>query len=561
VPSGPYVDTTAPLGDAAWYAVASLATIEAADGARSTPVVAQLGPADSLVEIRVDAGRITGPVSRPWRPMIGSEHLALLLGGPGGPGGSGAPSGPGAGTGPGAPGAGPGAGPGGSDVGAELAEAFRIVHTELGVEAVRAHGILDDALAVYREVDGQPVHDFALVDTVLARTLATGVRPILELSFMPRDLARDPAATVFTYGAVVSPPRSLERWADLVGALVRHLVERFGQDEVRRWAFEVWNEPNMGLFWVGSEGDYIRLYGAAASAIKAVDPFLRVGGPATAAAAWIDDFLTACREDGLPLDFLSTHSYGVTPLDLRPNTARADRPDLPLWWTEWAVSPRHGTAINDSVWAAAMIARGMRSAAGRIEALAYWVASDHFTELGQAPSLVHGGFGLLTVGNLRKPGFWALAMLERLGPDELPVEASGDGSGSLVEAWASRDPGGRVAVATWNGTPDQSKAAGAADLGRSITLVVEGLAVGPYELRHQRVDADHSNIVAAWERLGRPAWPTADGWATLHAADHLEDLVAPSRVVADDEGRITIVFDLPMPAMSLVELVPILDGS
>jgi xylan 1,4-beta-xylosidase len=151
-------------------------------------------------------------------------------------------------------------------------------------------------------------------------------------------------------------------------------------------------------------------------------------------------------------------------------------------------------------------------------------------------------------------------MLERLGRDELPVETSGDGSGSLVEAWASWDPGGRVAIATWNGTLDQSKAAGLAELGRSITLVVEGLAVGPYRLRHHRIDAGHSNIAAAWERIGSPAWPDAAGWIALRAADHLDDLEPSDRVIAVD-GRITLTFDLPMPAISLVEMVPILDGS
>lgn len=532
VPCGPYVDTSSPFDGPAWYAVSSLATIESDEGARSEPVVARTGPADAAIEIRVDAGQVIGPVHRPWRPMIGSEHLALLLQGPG---------------------------PGGHDVGAELAEAFRIVHLELGVEAVRAHAILDDSLGVYRERDGEPVHDFTLVDQVLERTLATGLRPIVEVSFMPRDLARDPAASVFAYGAIVSPPLDIDRWADLVRDLVAHLADRFGRDEVCRWAFEVWNEPNLRLFWSGTETDYLRLYEATARAVKAVDAAFRVGGPATAAAAWVDDFLAACGAEDLPLDFLSTHSYGVSPMDLRPNLLRAGRPDLPLWWTEWGVSPRHGAPINDSVWSATLVARGMRSAAGRLEALAHWVASDHFTELGEAPALFHGGFGLLTIGNLRKPRFWALAMLERLGAEEVAVESEGDGSGSLVEAWASRDPDGRVAIAMWNGTLDQSKAAGDPDLDRSITLEVDGLVGLAYEVRHHRVDGDHSNIVMTWERLGRPEWPDEAGWAALRAADRLEMLEPPRRVHAGD-GHLVLKLELPMPAVSLIELVPASDA-
>jgi xylan 1,4-beta-xylosidase len=198
----------------------------------------------------------------------------------------------------------------------------------------------------------------------------------------------------------------------------------------------------------------------------------------------------------------------------------------------------------------------MRSAAGRLDALAYWVASDHFVELGEAPALFHGGFGLLTIGNLRKPRFWALAMLERLGENELATEIDGDGGGSLVEAWATADSDGRVAIAVWNGTLDQSKAEGDVQLGRWVRLAVRGLPAGrSFDLRHHRVDDDHSNIVRTWDLLGKPEWPDEDGWARLRAVNRLEALDPPRRVTPDG-GSIELEFDLPMPAMSLIELLP-----
>jgi xylan 1,4-beta-xylosidase len=461
--------------------------------------------------------------------MVGSEHLELLL---------------------------RGAGPGGHDVGAELAEAFRIVHDELSIESVRAHAILDDSLGVYRESGGQPVHDFTKVDAVLDLVLDTGLRPIVELSFMPHDLAPDPDATVFAYRGIISPPRDLDRWADLIRDLVVHLVDRYGRDAVRAWAFEVWNEPNLCLFWSATESEYLRLYEITARAVKSVDPTFRVGGPATAAVGWIDDLLEHCRANDVPLDFIATHTYGMPPLDLHPITARFDRSDLPLWFTEWGVSSRQGALLNDGVWAAPLVARGMRSAAGRIDALSYWVASDHFVELGEAPALFHGGFGMLTIGNLRKPRFWALAMLERLGEDEISAEIAGDGAGSLVEAWASRDPDGRVAIAVWNGTLEQSKAFGDVLLDRSVSLAVTGLAADAYEVRHHRIDATHSNILATWDRLGRPDWPDPVGWTRLREADRLERM-EPFREIAAEDGRIDLSFNLPMPSMSLIELDPI----
>ena len=529
VPHAPYLDTTSPPGTEAWYAVSSVSTIEAEGALLSPPVTPRSGPDDGAVVVRVDAGQTLGRVGRPWRPIIGSEHLALLL---------------------------QEAGAGARHVGHELAEAFRIAHRELGAEAVRAHAILDDSLGVYREGGNGPVHDFAKVDEVIDRLLDTGLQPIVELSYMPRDLAVDPSATVFDYQGIISPPRDYERWAALVRDLVAHLLDRYGRDVVRRWAFEVWNEANLSLFWSAAESDYLRLYETSARAVKSVDPELRVGGPATAAAGWIDDLLEFCRQRDVPLDFISTHTYGMAPLDLRPITERYGRGDLPLWWTEWGVSSGHGKQINDSAWAAPLVARGMRSAAGRIDALAYWVASDHFVELGAAPTLFHGGFGLLTIGNLRKPRFWALAMLERLGENEIACASDGDGGGSLVETWASRDPDGRVAIALWNGTLDQTRATGDQALDRSIAIEVGGLPAALYEVRHHRVDADHSNIIRTWEDLGRPDWPDDAGWARLHERDRLETL-EPVRQIRAEAGRVDLAFDLPMPSISLVELVPV----
>jgi xylan 1,4-beta-xylosidase len=529
VPDPGYVDTTADPARSYRYAVASVATIDGpvgplSDAAEGTPGGPDHG--DATVDLAVDASTTVGTTARPWRPIIGSEHLALLLRGDG---------------------------PGGANVGDELAEAFRIVRAELGVASVRAHAIFHDSLGVYREVDGEPVHDFEKSDAALERLLSTGLSPVIELSFMPHDLAANPDTTVFDYRGIISPPRDPDRWAALVVDLVEHLRERFGAETVRRWPFEVWNEPNLKVFWSADEAAYFDLYDITARAVKSVDPSIQVGGPATAAVGWVDDLLAHAAETGVPVDFISTHTYGLSPLDLRPITARAGRPDLPLYWTEWGVSPVHGSPINDSVWGAPLVCRGMRSAAGRIESLAYWVASDHFVELGEPERLFHGGFGLLTVGNLRKPRFWAIRVLELLGATELAARLTGDGAGGLVEAWATRDDDGRVAVAVWNGTLDQGKAGGDAVLDRTIRLRIEGLTRGSVRVRHRRVDAAHSNIARHWPGGD---WPDEPGWERLHALDELEELEPERTVVVGPEGRLALDFALPMPSVSLVEVVP-----
>jgi xylan 1,4-beta-xylosidase len=533
VPHGPYVDTTPGVDGDNVYAVASVASIDAPVGPLSASVSPVAIPREGDVRVEVDAARSTGSVHRPWRRIIGSEHLALLL---------------------------RGEGPGGLPVGEDLAHAFRIVRAELGVEAVRAHAILHDVLGVYLEGDdGTPHYDFDKVDQVLDGLLATGLRPVVELSFMPEALAADPDPRVFDYIGLISPPRDLDRWADLVEALVRHLVARHGVDEVAGWGFEVWNEANIKVFWAGRQSDYFDLYDATARAVKRVDQRLLVGGPSTAAAGWVDDLLHHAAEGGVPVDFVTTHTYGAPPLDLRPILERYGRPEIPIWWTEWGVSPTHGGPVNDSVWGAPLVARGMRSAAGRVDALAYWVASDQFVELGVPERLFHGGFGLLTIGGLRKPRFWAIAVLERLGEEELASQVTGDGGGSLVEAWASREADGegdRVAIAVWNGSLDQTKTAGEDGLSRHVTLDVTGLAPGGYRVEHHRVDREHSNIARTWDALGGGDWPTPDQWARLREADRLEALEPEEQVQVGSDGVAHVAFHLPMPAISFVELRP-----
>ena len=531
VPHPPYADTQVEAGRTRWYAVAALPDVHTTGPLSAAVAAAPEAAGTAAVAVGVDAARPVGPLHRPWRPMIGSEHLSHMLSLDR---------------------------VGGRPIGDELTEALRVVHDELGVAAVRAHGILGDDLGTYREVDGRPVVDFAGIDRVYDRLMGIGLRPVVELAYMPRDLARDPDHLAFFYEGVSSPPKDWDRWAELVRDLVQHLADRYGLDELREhWAFEVWNEPNLEYFWSGDAEDYLRLYDTAARAVRSVDPALRVGGPATAAVGWVEDLVVHSEKTGVPLDFVSTHLYGSPPLDLRPALGRHGRQDAAIWWTEWGTHPRLSNPVAESVYAAAFLARGMRSAAGRIDALSWWVASDHFEELGRPASLLHGGFGLLTIGNLRKPRFWALKLLERLGPEELAVDLDGDGAGGLVEAWASRDPdGGGVAVALWNVTLDQTRSTGEPLLDRWVTLRVEGLAAPAYEVRHLRVDLERSNITCVWEAMsGGADWPDDDQWAALREANRLEEL-EPVRRVAAAGGAVELAFDLPMPSVSLVELVP-----
>ncbi|MGW6459476.1 GH39 family glycosyl hydrolase [Streptomyces sp. NPDC055078] len=531
VPHPPYADTLAEPGRGYFYKVATWSDDGAGELSASVPGSARaMGARPAEVTVAVDASAATTELPGVWNRMIGAEHLSLLIWDK------------------------PGAG--GSDVAAEYARALGIVRDEIGVRTVRAHGtFLPETVSV--RPDG--TFDFAGLDQVYDRFLATGLKPVVELSFMPRELAADPEYTVFDYKGQASIPRDWDRWGDLCRELTVHLQDRYGKDEVAGWEFEVWNEANLEVFWNGTQDDYHRLYETAVRAVKGVDERIRVGGPSSAAAGWVGALLEHCRTHDVPVDFVSTHTYGNAPLDFRPMTRAfaesTGRPEPEILWTEWGVTPTHFHRVSDSVFAAPFVLRGMKSALASTDALAYWVASDQFEELGWPPKLFHGGFGLLTVGNLRKPRFWALYLLSRLAGGRIPATVTGDGADALIESIATRaEDGSTLDVLVWNGTLDQSKIDSSAALDRTTTLSLSGLEPGAsYSVRSRRVDERHANIQSVWNELGGGAWPDEQQWEKLRAADHLpED--ALGQLVADADGTASLSIDLPNPGIRYLRL-------
>src|SRR5947208_2750627 len=179
------------------------------------------------------------------------------------------------------------------------------------VKYIRFHAIFQDELGVYEEdAQGNPLYNFAYVDQIYDGLLANGVKPFVELSFMPYKLAAKPAIHAFWYKQNVAPPKDWAKWDSLITAVTRHLVDRYGIDEVASWYFEVWNEPNLD-FWAGDpkQASYWELYDHTARDVKAVDSRVRIGGPATAQAAWVDAFIQHCDANRVPVDFVSTHVY------------------------------------------------------------------------------------------------------------------------------------------------------------------------------------------------------------------------------------------------------------
>ena len=192
-------------------------------------------------------------------------------------------------------------------------------HRELGFRHVRFHGLLSDPMDTLVEHNEEVIYSFFNADQIVDFLLETGMKPFMELSFMPAPLARG-EETVFSYRSQVTPPKDYEQWREVITRLIGHWVERYGPEEVQQWYFEVWNEPNLEHFWTGTQEDYFRLYATTAKAIKGVDSALRVGGPATAQNEWLEPFLALADGEGLPVDFVTTHYYPTDAWQRSPPT-------------------------------------------------------------------------------------------------------------------------------------------------------------------------------------------------------------------------------------------------
>jgi xylan 1,4-beta-xylosidase len=408
-------------------------------------------------------------------------------------------------------------------------EDLRAVKQVTAFQSVRFHGILDDEVGVYTEDEhGNPVYNFAYVDEIYGGLLKNGVRPVVEISFMPKKLAFNPDALhPFWYKPNVSPPKSLERWDGLMTAFARHLIDHFGIDEVSKWYFEMWNEPNID-FWNGipRQKSYFVMYEHTARDLKAVSPRLRVGGPATAAAAWVDVFLKYAADHHVPVDFVSTHGYAddtvedlfgtEEPIAMKDRVGRAVAkvrkqidnsalPHLPLLWTEWNVSGEK--EARDTAFVGPALANTVRECDGLVQEMSFWTFSDVFEEGGPIPLPFEGHFGLRAKGGINKPSYYDFALLHRLGNKRLPNDAE--------NALVTTREDGTLAIAVWNlANPDGS------GIAKPVTLSFGSSAAGRTAYISQ-VDNEHSNTLAAYKALGSPRYPNDEQVRQMNEATRL----------------------------------------
>jgi xylan 1,4-beta-xylosidase len=413
---------------------------------------------------------------------------------------------------------------------ADMQDQLRMAHQELGARHVRAVGILDDEMRVLtadptrwrQEGKTHPEPNWQIVTMIFERLLGLGIYPMITTCFMPGVMAAG-ERTVFETKARISQPKDMDHWRELVGNLTRHLVGHFGLEVIRNCYFEVWNEPNLtNGFFEGGQEDFFNLYLHTASAIKEVDAGFKIGGPSTARAEWIPEFLEFARKHQIEPDYLIGHIYNndsdskpLSPFDgpqedlvsksphFASGVIRGVRKFLDeagytgeVHWNEWGRSWFPCEPQRETVNEAAFIAKTMAEVSQLGDYFAYWNLSDIYDQVGYGRQTFHGNYGLLNLQGLRKPSYQAFQLLSLLGTGR--VEVAGSGLDKTTHAIATHSAeSSEVLVYAYDET--NAEVGGCAEI--TVTL-----PPGRQPRKLYRITENENNILADWKALGSPCY-------------------------------------------------------
>jgi len=468
-------------------------------------------------------------------------------------------------------------------------------HKEFGFRYLRAHGLLHDEMRVYTEdKKGNPVYNFMYIDDVYDFLLSIGMKPFVELGFMPEKLASDSFKderpnfnedTVFWWKANVTPPKKYEKWDALIKTLVQHWTDRYGADEVKTWRFEVWNEPNLNIFWRLAEKDrlpeYLKLYEHTAKAVKSVNKDYPVGGPSGAGPVFIEELIDYCNKKKVPLDFITYHTYGLgdgpsgldqygnRKLFLHPSLhyvcdsanqplpaiVKKGKKKLPVYITEWNSSYSPVDPVHDSFFAGPFILEQLRNTEA-LDSMSFWTFTDIFEENGPAPRPFHGGFGLMSYQGIPKAAYWAYKYLSLLGDTEL---VSSDKS-----SYVCRDEKGGVQVLFWdlshptNGGKVSNqdfffKTVPATNKGEA-SVVLHHLPAGEYDVKVHMIGFQQNDPYTLWLNAGAPADLTREDVEEIKKNSAMEP-VFQSNIKVD--GMVTLTMPIQANSVYFISLTPI----
>jgi xylan 1,4-beta-xylosidase len=444
---------------------------------------------------------------------------------------------------------------------------LKTVVDETGFRYLRFHAIFHDVLGTVKVENGKTVYDWTKLDKLYDDMLARKIKPFVELGFTPQAL-KTSDNQIFYWAGNTSHPKP-DGWRDLVSAFVQHIEQRYGKEEVRSWFFEVWNEPNLDGFWEKADQKaYFELYDLTANTIKAIDPALRVGGPSTAGAAWVPEFLDHVAKSGAAVDFVTTHTYGVdggfldekgesdTKLSPSPDGIVGDVrrvreqisaskfPKLPLYFTEWSTSYTPRDLVHDSYISAPYILSKLQGSKGLAQGMSYWTYTDLFEEPGPPTKPFEGGFGLLNPQGIRKSAYFAYKYLHALDGKEIPVNdkqvmASTNGAKIAAVVWDFQQPEQPVSNRSFYSRVLPAKES------KPATLQLRHVKPGKYRLQVHRTGFKANDAYTAYVEMGAPKTLTPEQLGQLQALT--KDAPESDRVVSIGKNG---AFDVTVPMRS-----------
>jgi len=440
---------------------------------------------------------------------------------------------------------------------ADWQQQLKRAHEELGFRHVRFHGLLSDELRTVVRENNKLLYSFFNSDQIFDFLLSIGVKPFVELSFMPAALASG-SRTNFDYEANVTPPKDYKQWATMIDRVVSHWVERYGEKEVGEWLFEVWNEPNLKSFWTGTQRDYFLLYRYTAEAIKKVSNTFKVGGPATAKCEWIEEFVEFCERNNVPADFISTHYYpndgfetdedtelqlfksqrGIM-REVAQNTRRCAR-NRPVYFTEWNSSSNLNDPLHDEPYTAAFVASTVMEASGLVEGYSFWTFTDIFEEGYFSSIPFHGGFGLLNLHGIPKPTYRAFELLHDLGERQSLV----DGLHETVDCQVVQKDSSVTVLLTNHTTPGHSIET------EQVEVRLDN-AREPVRARIQRIDEEHANPKRLWKDMGQPGYLSRKDIERLEEASEVKSEKQPVKFA---DAAITMKTNLAAHAVAAITI-------
>ena len=460
----------------------------------------------------------------------------------------------------------------------EYLEGLKKAVDEIGFKYIRGHGLFHDDLGIYREYtlnsestwqhdtskseEVYVMYNFTYIDQIFDSFLEIGIKPFIELGFMPEALASG-TQTVFWWKGNVTPPKCYDKWADLVTSTISHFIDRYGLEEVLTWPIEVWNEPNLTNFWENADKEeYFKLYKVTHNAIKNIDSRLIVGGPSICGGGedWMDDFLEFCEKEGLVPDFLSRHAYSsdeakVVPFSCYQTLRSSDNllsdfksgrvavinskfKDAKVHITEFNTSYKPVNPIHDTAYNAAYLGKVLSYGSDYVDSFSYWTFSDVFEEEDVPKTLFHGGFGLLAYGLIEKPTYNLYKFFAKLKGDILYR----DDNLTVVQSDE------KTYVLAYN--PVSS-------IEDKTLYETLNIPVGVHEymfIKRSTVNEDFGNAWQMWRKMGRPRFPSKEQMRDIKDASipKVEAFNVPVH-----ENSITLEFVLRKNEIILFEISPI----